>query len=189
MVSSEKPDLTQLLVAWSNGDEKAHEELIPLVYNELRRLAHSHLLRERYNPLLQTTALVHEAYLKLIDAKSVRWQDRAHFFRIAARMMRQILVDHARSRDSSKRGGDVFIVTIEGIADIPDKDFIEITILNDLLERLQKLDTRQCEIVELRFFGGMTNEEISEVLQVSPRTIKREWSVARAWLLSEMKRA
>ncbi|MEW6732568.1 MAG: sigma-70 family RNA polymerase sigma factor [Acidobacteriota bacterium] len=181
-------EITQLLIAWSNGDKNAQEQLIPLVYDELRHLAAKYLRREHSAHLLQTTALVHEAYLKLIDIKAVQWQSRAHFFGIAAKLMRQILVDYARSRNASKRGGDALMLPIENINDLGTSHAWEITTLNDALDTLYTLDSRQGQVVEYRFFGGMTNEEIGEILNIDERTVKRDWSAARAWLLCELQR-
>ncbi len=180
-------DVTQLLLDWNSGDPVARERLIQAVYDELHRLAHSYLRRERVGgSLLQTTALVHEAYIRLVGATSVQWQSRAHFFGIAANLMRQILVDEARARQANKRGGDALRVSIDGALNSPIRQAREILAVNDALEALARRDPRQSQIVEMRFFGGMTEEEIGETLGINPRTVRREWSVARAWLLKEL---
>lgn len=180
-------DVTQLLLDWNSGDPVARERLIQAVYDELHRLAHSYLRRERVGgSLLQTTALVHEAYIRLVGGTSVQWQSRAHFFGIAANLMRQILVDEARARQANKRGGDALRVSIDGALNSPMRQAREILAVNDALEALARRDPRQSQIVEMRFFGGMTEEEIGETLGINPRTVRREWSVARAWLLKEL---
>jgi RNA polymerase sigma factor (TIGR02999 family) len=168
------------------------ERLTPLVYQELRRLAHRHLARERAGHTLQTSALVNEAYLRLVDARQVSWQDRAHFFGVSARLMRQVLVDFARSRDSLKRGGAVSVV---GLEDAPNQGMniarmrsAELIALNDALNLLSTLSPRQSQIVELRFFGGLSEAEIAEVLHISERTVRSDWRVARAWLQRELSR-
>ncbi len=170
-----------LLQAWGDGDKEAMEKLIPLVYAELHRLAKRYRAGERPGDSLQTTALIHEAFLRLAS-KSIQWQNRAHFFAVSARIMRRILVDFARSRRCAKRGGHLRPFTLEetaGLSNERDKDLIA---LDDALQGLAELDERQSQIVELRFFGGLTMEEIAGVLRISPRTVRREWSIARAWL-------
>jgi len=181
--------ITQLLRAWGEGDQSALEQLTPLVYEELRRLARRHMSRENEGHTLQATALIHEVYLRLVDFQSVQWQDRAHFFAVCARLMRRILIDFARAHDSLKRGGNDRKVTLEeGLvvsADAPAQ-------LMDLEEALTKLaaeDPRKSSVVELRFFGGLTVKETAEVLKISPDTVMRDWSMARAWLLREMDEA
>ncbi len=187
MTGQSPREITQLLQAWCSGDEKALEELMPLVYGELHRLAHRYMLRERVGHTLQTTALVNEAYLKLIDATKVRWQNRAHFLAISAGLMRRILVDFARTRDSRKRGGDVRKVELEeSCVASPGRNMDWIS-LDGALNSLAAIDPRQAKVVELRFFGGLRVEETAEVLGISPRTAKREWAVAKLWLLREMK--
>lgn len=171
MTTRSPQEVTQLLAAWSNGDQAALDELMPLVYAELRRLARRYMNRESPGHTLQTTALVNEAYLRLVDAREVRWQNRAHFFAVAAQMMRRILVDFARSRQNLKRGGDVQQVS-----------------LDEALSTLAALDPRQAQVVELRFFGGLSNEETAEVLKVSVGTVRRDWSLAQAWLYRELNR-
>lgn len=180
--------VTQLLQAWCSGEKNALEELMPLVYGELHRLAHHFMLRERVGHTLQTTALVNEAYLRLVDASKVDWQDRAHFFAISAGLMRRILVDFARTRDSRKRGGDARKVTLnESCVASPEPD-ADLIALDSALTSLAAMDPRQARVVELRFFAGLSVEETAEVLGISPRTVKREWRVAKLWLLWEMKR-
>jgi RNA polymerase sigma-70 factor (ECF subfamily) len=184
---SANPDVSELLEAWSKGDQAALETLIPLVQGELRRLAHGQLRRARSGHLLQTTALVNEAYLRLVDQR-VEWRNRSHFFGIAARLMRRIVVDEARSRLSAKRGGGVLnLVFDEALSSSPARAR-EIVDLDEALDRLAKLDARQARLVELRYFGGLTVEETAEVLDISPATVKREWMTAKAWLRHELKR-
>ncbi len=180
-------EVTQLLQAWSGGDRAALDRLIPLVYEELHKLAHSYMRREHAGHMLQTTALVNEAYLQLVDTDKVKWHDRNHFFAIAARLMRQILVDSARSRNSQKRGGRIRHVSLcdsAVFASEPDADLIE---LNDALTALAEVDARRAKVVELRFFGGMTLEEAAEVLNVSADTVWHDWDLAKTWLYREMK--
>ncbi len=185
-------EITFLLRAWNDGDAAALEALTPLVYQELHRLAHRHLAREREGVSLQTSALVNEAYLRLVDAQQVDWQNRAHFFGVSARLMRQILVDFARQRDSQKRGGAISIV---GLEDNPHQDLdvahtrsADLIALDDALNLLSTLNPRHSQIVELRFFGGLSEAEIAEVLHVSERTVRSDWRVARAWLRRELSR-
>jgi RNA polymerase sigma-70 factor, ECF subfamily len=188
MTTPSPKELTQLLVDWSNGDQEAINILMPLVYEELRRLARNYMRRERPGHSLQTSALINEVYLRLIDQKNISWKNRAHFFGISARLMRQILVDHARSHKYAKRGGDMLKVPLDEAADIGEKRASDIVALDDALKSLAVIDEQQCHIVELRFFGGLTIEETAEVLGLSHATIEREWSMARAWLRREMKR-
>ena len=179
-------DVTQLLIQWSRGDSAALEALVPLVYDELRRLAQLYLNREKPGHTLSSTALVHEAYLRLVRQTDVTWQNRAHFFAVAARMMRRILVDHARKHAYAKRGGGALTISLdETIASAPERE-LDLVALDDALEALAKLDERQSRMVELRFFGGLSIEETSEVLGVSAPTVKREWASARAWLFREI---
>ena len=184
--SSSPQNITTLLRAWGQGDEYALEQLTPLVYDELHRLARRHLSRESEGHTLQTTALINEVYLRLVDFQNVRWQDRAHFFAVCARLMRRILIDFARSRDSLKRGGDRRKVTFdEGIfvsSDAP----AQLLALDEALTRLAEVDSRKSSVVEMRFFGGLTVKETAEVLKVSADTVMREWGLARAWLMREM---
>ncbi|HKR60729.1 MAG TPA: sigma-70 family RNA polymerase sigma factor [Pyrinomonadaceae bacterium] len=179
-------EVTQLLVAWGNGDRAARDELMPLVYDELRRLAHRYMGRERPDHTLQTSALVNEAFIRLIDQKDVRWQNRAHFFGIAAQMMRRILVDHARKRGFAKRGGDQHAVPLEEVMIVSPQRAAEVVALDDALNSLAELDPRKSQIIELRFFGGLSIEETAEVLGVSPGTVMRDWTFARAWLRREI---
>ena len=179
------PDLTQLLLAWSDGDREALEELTPLVYRELKKLAGSYLRHERAGHTLQPTALAHEAYLKLIDQQNVRWQNRAHFFGIAAQAMRRILVDHARARLAEKRGSGQAVLLDEAI-DVSDQRADQLVALDEALKTLAALDPQQSRVVELKYFGGMTLEETAEVLGVSRATVIREWRMAKAWLYDEL---
>jgi RNA polymerase sigma factor (TIGR02999 family) len=178
--------VTQLLIAWGGGDQGALDELMPLVYEELRRLARHHLSRERPGHTLQTSALVNEAYLRLVDQKNIRWHDRAHFFGIAARLMRQVLVDYARRRRYAKRGGDPRRVPLDEAMIVSEGRAADVVALDDALKSLAEIDPRKSQIVELRFFGGLSIEEAAEVLKVSPGTIMREWTLAKAWLRREM---
>jgi RNA polymerase sigma factor (TIGR02999 family) len=179
-------EITKLLKDWSGGDRTAFERLIPLVYAELHRLAHQHMRRERAGHLLQTSALINEAYLRLVDGPDLTIENRAHFFGIAARLMRQILVDEARKRNSAKRGGDAIKVSLTEATNMAQEQAANVVALDDALKTLARIDGRQSEIVELRFFGGLSIEEAAEVLKVSPGTIMRDWTFARAWLRNEM---
>ena len=185
--SNYTPDVTRLLIEWTGGSQHAMEELLPLVYDELRRLAGSYLRRERSDHTLQSTALVHEAYLRMVDQRNVTWQGRAHFFGIAAQMMRRILVDHARGRDAAKRGLGACKITLdEGLLAPAERD-INLVALDQALEMLAKLDPKQARIVELRFFAGLSIEDAAEILKISPATVKREWAMAKAFLTRQMK--
>ena len=176
-------EVTKLLQEWSVGNREALDKLLPLVYDELRRLAHSYLAHERADHTLQTTALVHEAYLKLIDQRSVNWQNRAHFFAISAQAMRRILLDNARRHTAAKRGSGGQKVSLEEVATLSRDTASESLIaLDEALQRLAAIDPDQGRIVELRYFGGLTIEETAEVLNTSPSTVQREWTTARAWL-------
>jgi len=179
-------EVTQLLIDWSNGRQDAVEPLFPLVYEELRRLAHRYMRRERPGHTLQTTAVVHEAYLRLIDQNHVQWQNRAHFFAIAAQMMRRILITHAQSHAYAKRGGGALKVSLDEAAVLSPARAGELIALDEALKSLAVIDVRRSQVVELRFFGGLSNEEIAEVLKISPNTVTRDWNVARAWLYREM---
>ena len=175
-----------MLLAWGNGDKSALEKLIPVVHNELHRLAHRYMNRERPGHMLQTTALVNEAYLRLIDTSHVRWQNRAHFFAVSAQLMRRILVDFARSRNYLKRGGDAVQVSLdEALAISPEQD-MDLVALDEALDALAAIDERKTRVVELRFFGGLSIEETAEVLKVSPDTVMRDWRLAKVWLLREL---
>ena len=179
-------DLTQLLVQWRNGDRGALDEMTPVVYDELRRLARHFLAAERSDHTLQPTALVHEAYLRLIDQHKVDWRNRAHFLAMAATMMRRILINHAQAHKAAKREGSVEMVQLDEAFGVHTDPRIDILHLNTTLERLSELDEQQGKVVELRYFGGLTVEETAEVLGVSPATVKREWSTARLWLMQQM---
>jgi len=181
-------EVTRLLQAWCRGEESAFERLMPLVYAELHRLAHIYMVRERPGHTLQTSALVNEAYLRLIEANQVEWQDRAHFFAISSNVMRRILVEFARSRRSGRRGGDTVQVEFqEGFIPSPKKS-TDLIALDDALTALGEIDPREAQVVELRFFGGLSVEETAEVLHVSTRTVIREWDHAKLWLLKELQR-
>lgn len=175
-----------MLVAWSEGDKSALDELMPVVYDELRRLARSHLSRERSDHTLQTTALVHEAYLRLVDQRSVNWQNRAQFFGIAAQMMRRILINHAKDRHAKKRQGYAGKVSLDEAVSFFERREVDLMALDEALNDLAALDQQQTRIVELRFFGGLTIEEVSEVLGISPATTKREWDSAKLWLRRQL---
>ncbi|MGE5198968.1 MAG: sigma-70 family RNA polymerase sigma factor [Rhodospirillaceae bacterium] len=178
--------VTELLVAWSGGDTSALEHLVPLVHAELRRLARRQMRRERAGHTLQTTALVNEAYLRLVDLSRIRWQDRTHFFAMSARLMRRILVDHARSRRYLKRGGNAPRVTFdEGLA-VSAEPAADLVALDDALQAMARVDARKSQVVELRYFGGLSVEETAEALHVSPETVMRDWRLAKAWLLREI---
>ena len=183
-------EITQWLVAWSNGDQAALDQLIPLVHEELRRLAKRYMRqerrRERHGVTLQTTALINEAYLRLIDARNVQWESRAHFFAIAARLMRRVLVDYARSRNFVKRGGAAQRVSLEDAAVFSASRDPDLVALDDALDALAKFDERKSRVVELRFFGGLSVEETAHVLEVAPETVLRDWRLAKSWLLHEL---
>ena len=178
--------VTVLLRKWSEGDESALEQLTPLVYDELHRLAHQHMRRENAGHVLQTSALINEAYLRLVDQPRIQWESRAHFFGIAARLMRRILVDDARKRNSAKRGGSMMHIPLDEVEDIAQHQAANIVAVDDALHKLEAIDVRQVQIVELRFFGGLSIEETANVLKVSPGTVMRDWTFARAWLRNEM---
>jgi len=184
-------EITQWLAGWSNGDRSALEKLTPLVYRELHRLAQAYMRGERAGHNLQTTALVNEAYVRLIDIQQMDWRNRAHFYAVAAQLMRHILVDFARSRNQQKRGGGWEHVSLDRVVTIHSDgiaDWADLLDLDEALNRLAKLDERQSRIVELRFFGGLTETEIAELLQVSTRTVQSDWNLARSWLLRELSR-
>ena len=183
-----RPPVTDLLMAWGRGDASALNRLMPMVQEELHRLARREMRGERPGHTLQTTALVNEAYLRLIDAHRVRWQDRAHFFALSARIMRRILVDHARSRNYQKRGGGAVNVTLDDIVVASPERGADLVALDDALEDLARVDPRKSQVVELRFFGGLSVEETSEALKVSPETVLRDWRLAKVWLLREVSR-
>jgi len=177
-----------LLKAWSGGDRRALDDLLPVVYTEVRKLARSYLRRERPDHTLQATALVNEAYMRLVDQRDVRWQNRAHFFGIAAQIMRRILVDHARMHQAEKRGSGESRIVFDEALEVAAERSLDLVALDDALTALADLDPRQAKIVELRFFGGLSIEETAEVVQLSPATVKREWAVARAWFRRELER-
>ncbi len=179
-------DVTQLLEAFTAGNKEALSTLLPLVYNELRRLAAYYLHRERSNHTLQATALVHEAYLRLVNQRAVQWQNRSHFFGVAAQAMRRILVDHARAHGATKRGSGDQKLALEDVADVAARPSFDVLALNDALDKLAAFDEPQVRVVELRFFAGFSVEETAEILGVSPATVKREWAMARAWLKREI---
>ena len=186
MTEPQTHQVTELLLAWSNGDQSAFDKLMPLIDEELRRLAHRYMSREREGHTLQTTALINEAFLHLVNRKNLQWQNRAHFFGLAAQVMRTILVDHARSHSSVKRGGGTRNLELDEALVVSQQKAAEVVALDEALKQLALIDPRQSTIVELRFFGGLTVEEAAEVLHVSPVTIKREWSTAKAWLYHEL---
>jgi RNA polymerase sigma factor (TIGR02999 family) len=178
--------VTRLLLQWTDGDTRALDQLLPLVYDELRRLAQSYLRRENVGHTLQSTALVHEAYLRLVDQRDVNWQNRSHFFGIAAQMMRRVLVDHARAHHAAKRGSGGIKVTLdEGLVAAEQRD-VNVIALDEALTRLAEIDPQQTRIVELRFFAGLSIEDTAELLKISPATVKRDWAMAKAWLYGEM---
>src|SRR5262245_1127374 len=188
MTTPSPNEVTQLLLAWSQGDRSALDRLIPLVYAELRRLAHRYMGQERPGHTLQTTALVNEAYLRLIDASQVQWQNRAHFFGVSAQLMRRMLVDFARAHRNLKRGGEAQRVSLDEALLAPQETDADLVALDEALTALAAIDPRQARAVELRFFGGLSVEETAEVLQVSPETVHRDWRTAKAWLLRELSR-
>jgi RNA polymerase sigma-70 factor, ECF subfamily len=185
--STSPKQVTQLLANWSQGDDDALTELTPLVYEDLRRLAQRYMHGERPDHTLQTTALVNEAYLRLADQTNPSWQNRAHFFAVAARTMRQILVNYAKSYRSQKRGGGALKVELDEAALVSPEASKEILDLHEALERLATLDSRKAEVVEMKYFGGLDYEEIAEVLKVSPMTVRRDWEFARTWLYAELR--
>ena len=185
-MSSTSHEVTELLRVWGAGDPSALDKLMPLVYDELRRLAHQYMRREKQGHTLQTSALVNEAYLRLVDQSKIDWESRAHFFGIAARLMRQVLVDQARRRHFAKRGGGAIRVSLNEAAAVAQEQSANVIALDDALKGLEKIDRRQGEIVELRFFGGLSIEETADVLKVSPGTVMRDWTFARAWLRNQI---
>jgi len=184
----EEPTLetTQLLRAWANGDERALGELTPRVYGQLRRIAGHHMQNEQPGRSIQTTALVHEAYLKLIDVTNVDWRDRAHFFAVSSQIMRRILLDRARRRTAAKRGGNSPGINLDEVPDVSSVRASEVIALDEALNHLAEFDARKARVVELRFFGGLTAQETAHVLKISPETVLRDWKLARAWLLNEL---
>ena len=182
MTAPASHEVTELLLAWSAGDQGALDRLVPLVYAELHRLAKSYMRKERAGQTLQTTALIHEAYLRLIDANQVQWQNRAHFFGVAAHIMRQILVAMARERGAQKRGGGVRQVSLDEQLIVSPEQDEDLVAIDEALSALAEVDARKAKVVELRFFGGLTEEETATALKVSPETVRRDWRIARAWL-------
>ena|SRR2546421_33442 len=180
------PEVTKLLVAWGNGDESALNKLMPVVYKELRRLAHQYLQKERAGHTLQTTDLVHEAYLRLVDQERVKWQNRAHFFGVAAQLMRRILVDQARRRGRLKRGGGSVMVSLDEGAVVSRRSDLDVIAVDEALTRLAEFDQRKARIVELRFFGGLSVDETADFIKTSSVTVMRDWKMAKAWLHREL---
>ncbi len=188
MDSQPSAEITRLLQAWGKGDQAALDRLTPLVYDELRRMARRYMRREREGHTLQTTALVNEAYLRLVDVTHADWHDRAHFFAVSAQMMRRILVDAARARASERRGGQMVRAELETIPDLSSGRDREIVAIDDALGALAELDPRKAKVIELRFFGGLSVEETAEVLKISPQSVLRDWKLAKAWLMRELSR-
>jgi RNA polymerase sigma factor (TIGR02999 family) len=186
MEVSDSSEITRLLLAWGQGEQSALEKLVPLVHAELRHIARYYMMGERHGHTLQTTALVNEAYMRLVDSQKVNWQSRAHFFAISAQLMRRVLVDHARARNYKKRGAGEYNVTLDESKIGPQERGQDLVALDDALEELVKVDPRKSKVVELRFFGGLSVEETSEVLKVSQDTVLRDWRLAKAWLRREM---
>ncbi len=186
-IAMQKKPITQILIELRNGDTTAIDELLPLVYGELRRLANSYLRRERSDHTLQPTALVHEAYLRLVGQKPIEWENRAHFFGVSARLMREILIEYARAKNRQKRGGEFkTIIALNDAVSFSSEQQLDIVAVDEALSQLERLDERQARIVEMKFFGGMTIEEIAEVLDISPATVKREWASAKLMLYKMM---
>jgi RNA polymerase sigma factor (TIGR02999 family) len=188
MSKASSPNVTQLLVAWGKGDQHAFDALMPEVRKELHRLAAHYMAEEPPGHDLQPTALINEAYLRLVDWKNIQWSDRAHFFGMAANMMRRVLVDFARSRNRLKRGGEAIQVSFTEAANVPVPQSADVLALDKALRELEKIDPRKSQIVEMRFFGGLSQEETAEALNVSVATVRRDWSLARAWLARELKK-
>lgn len=186
MENNNSVQITKLLIDWSGGNKLALESLMPMVYDELRRIARRFMANQKREHTLQTSDLIHEAYIKLVDNNEKDWHSRAHFFGVAGQAMRHILVDYARSKERQKRGGKARDVSLDENAVISNDNSSDILELNEVLEKLAKLDPRKVSVVELKFFGGLTIDEIAEVLKISPETVKRDWSFARTWLLKEL---
>jgi RNA polymerase sigma factor (TIGR02999 family) len=182
-------DITQLLLAWNEGDQAALDRLMPLVIHELHRLAHRYMAGERAGHPLQTTALVNEAYLRLVDSSRVRWRNRVHFFAVSAQLMRRVLVDVARARKKLKRGGDAIAISLDDAADVSSARTVDVIAVDEALQSLARFDERKSKVVELRFFGGLSVDETAEVLNVSGVTVMRDWGLAKAWLLRELDRS
>ncbi|MDM7921801.1 MAG: sigma-70 family RNA polymerase sigma factor [Pyrinomonadaceae bacterium] len=179
-------DITRLLLEWRNGSERALDELMPIVYSELRRMARNYMRRQSPGHTLQTTGLVNEAYMRLVDSNRVNWQDRNHFFAVSAQLMRRILVDFARRKNSQKRGGDQIMVTLDERVDKAAESGTDLVALDEALTRLAEFSPRQSRIVELRYFAGLTEEQVADTLGVSSRTVRRDWNLAKAWLYREL---
>ncbi len=182
----ERHEITELLAKWRGGNQTALDELYPLVYEELRRLARSYMKREPKGHTLQTTALINEAYVRMVDQKNVRWQNRNHFFAISAQMMRRVLVDHARRYLHKKRGGGALKVSLDEAMIVAAERSEEVLMLDEALNNLARMDPRRCRVVELRYFAGLNNQEIADVLQISENTVMRDWNLARAWLYRQL---
>ena len=189
LTSPPSVEITRLLRAWSGGDQDAFERLAPAIYAELHRIARGYMSHERPGHTLQATALVHEAYLRLIDVRNVGWQDRAHFFAVSAQMMRRILVDRARARVTGKRGGAAARLQLDEIPEVGSWRAVELVALDDALNGMAKMDPRKAKVIELRFFGGLGVEETAEVLKISPQSVLRDWKLARVWLQRELARS
>ena len=185
-MAASQHEVTQLLKRWREGDKAALDKLAPLVYDELHRLAHKYISHERPNHTLQTTALVHEAYVRLVESKDIDWANRVHFFAVSAKIMRRILVDYARQSHSAKRGGEAQRVTLDEQALVTTERATELVALDDAMQGLAEVHPRRCEVVELRYFAGLNNQEIAEVLNVSEATVERNWRFARAWLYRQL---
>ena len=179
-------EITQLLAEWSNGNQTALDKLYPLVYDELHKMANRYMKRERKDHTLQTTALINEAYVRMVDQKNVHWENRAHFFAISAQIMRRILIDHARRHHYAKRGGGALKVSLDETAIVAGNPASDMLLLDEALNRLAEMDPRRGQVVELRYFGGLNNEEIAGVLKISENTVTRDWNMARAWLYQEL---
>jgi len=186
MAHAPSAEITGMLLAWTKGDKEALTKLAPLVYEELHRMAKGYMRRERPGQTLQTTALVHEAYLRLVDATQVQWKDRVHFFAVSAQMMRRILVDMARARGSAKRGGHALRLNLDEVPEISSERARELVALDESLNILAEMDPRKAQVIELRFFGGLSVEETAEVLNISPQSVMRDWRLAKAFLMREM---
>jgi RNA polymerase sigma factor (TIGR02999 family) len=185
-VSADRTEITVLLRAWGDGDGSALDRLAPMVYNELRSIAHCHMLREKQGQTLQTTALVNEAYLRLVDVKNISWQDRAHFYAVSAQMMRRILVDGARTRLREKRGGGLQRLSFDEVLDEQRPRDRELVAIDDALAELARMDERKSRVIELRFFGGLSVEETAAVLKISPQSVMRDWKLAKAWMALQL---
>ena len=180
------PEITELLISWGNGDHAALDQLIPLVFADLKEIAHRRLRSERQGHTLQTTALVNEVYLKLVNERDMQWQNRAHFFAVAAQLIRNILVDYARTKNYAKRGGGAVHITLDEAVMIADERTTDVLSLDEALQALAAVDERKCKVAELRFFAGLSVEETAEVLKISPETVTRDWRMAKAWLRKEL---